>query len=64
MAKLTTAARPYARAAYAAARQDDSAQWSSALDVVSQIVKDDVGKSLVNDTQYSINQVEEVVKAF
>ena len=63
MVELTTAARPYARAAYASAREDDFDKWLSALKITAQIVKDELGKNLIGDVRYSTEQITEVLKS-
>lgn len=66
MSELTTAARPYARAAYAAACEggaDEPARWLETLTALARIVENDAVKSLIGDLRYSPAQVADVLKA-
>lgn len=63
MSELTTAARPYARAAYAVACEQDKQQWTQMLSTLSQAMQTPEVCSLISDLRYPPEKVAEVIKA-
>lgn len=58
MSEPITVARPYARAAYAAAQgAEDAKQWGLMLAHLSALTEDDAVKRLIGDLRYSAEQV-------
>ncbi len=62
MSELITAARPYARAAFEVAREDNAtARWSQTLAVLAEVVSDPAAGQLITDPRRSTAQVADFI---